>query len=365
MSRGRILGIGGLIAAVVAVILVFMSIYVVDPTRQALVLRFGETVQVTEEPGLYFKVPFVDNVVYLEKRLIRFEPDQLVRGEANQIISRDQRRFYVLAFGEYRIEDPLLFYQRVRTEAAANDRLVAILDRAVRDVLADAPYLQIIAARSALLEAITEQVATQANEIGVGVVDVMIQRVVLADENLTSIYNRMQTERQQEAALIRAEGEEAARRIRAEADREVTVTVANANRDAEILRGAGEAEANRIAAEAFGQDPDFFRFWRSMQAYTQGLNADSTTLLISPDSDFFRFFNELGTIESPPTPIDPELLPELPTLPDAPDAIDPVPLPDDGLLDLTPEVDPAPVEETPVEETPVEEAPAAEEPAAP
>lgn len=350
MTRGRVVGIGALIVLVVAVIIGFMSIYVVDPTRQALVLRFGQTVQTSEEPGLYFKLPFVDNVVYLEKRLIRFEPDQLVRGEANQIVSLDQRRFYVLAFGEYRIVDPLLFYQSVRNEGVANDRLIAILDRSLRDVLADATYLEIIASRAGLLDDITERVAEQAESIGVQVVDVMIQRVVLPEDNLTSIYSRMQTERQQEAALIRAEGEEAARRIRAAADREVTVTVANANRDANVLRGAGDAEANRIYAEAYGQDPSFFEFYRSMQAYLQGLNADTTTMLMTPDTDFFRYFNQIGTIDQAPVQIAPELLPELPALPDAPDVApgDLIPPPDAGNVLDVPVADPdAPIVEEP------------------
>lgn len=357
MTRGRVIGIGALVAAVVVVIIGFMSIYVVDPTRQALVLRFGETVQVTEEPGLYFKVPFIDNVVYLEKRLIRFEPPQLVRDEENQIVSLDRRRFYILAFGEYRITNPLEYYQSVRTQELANARLIAILDRSVRDVLADANYLQIIAAREALLEDITARVAAQAAELGVEVVDVQIQRVVLPQDNIDSTYARMQTERQQEAALIRAQGEEAARRIRAEADREVTVTIANANRDAEILRGAGEAEANRIAAAAFGQDPDFFQFWRSMQAYTQGLSSETTTMLITPDTDFFRFFDEIGAIDTPPAAIDPDMLPELPDLPEAPEAdVDPLVMPEDGGLIDVPGAG---------EAAPAEEAPAVEEPAAP
>lgn len=352
MTRGRIIGLGSLIVLAVLVIVGFMSIYVVDPTRQALVLRFGETVQVTEEPGLYFKVPFIDNVVYLERRLIRFEPEQLIRDEENQIVSLDRRRFYILAFGEYRIIDPLEYYQSVRTQELANARLIAILDRSVRDVLADANYLQIIASREALLTDITQRVAAQASVLGVEVVDVQIQRVVLPDDNITSTYARMQTERQQEAALIRAEGEEAARRIQAAADREVTVTVANANRDAEILRGAGDAEANRIYAEAYGQDPSFFEFWRSMRAYVQGLQADTTTLLLSPDTDFFRFFNQIGEVENPPVQLDPDLLPELPVLPAVPD-IEPGDLPaiDDGIG--VPEADPVgadPADPAPVDD---------------
>jgi membrane protease subunit HflC len=333
MSRGRFLAIGAAIVAVILVILGLQSIYVVDPTKYALVLRFGDPVQTTLEPGLNFKVPFIDDVVYIERRLIGFSPPpQSTLQEENEIVAGDQRRINVLAFGRYRVIDPLVFYQSVTNVATANSRLLAILDASVRSVLGDADFQEIIRDnRSELMQLITARVAGEAAAIGVEVVDVRIQRVDLPEVNADRIYARMQTERQQEAALIRAQGEEAARRIRAAADREVTVTIANANRDAEILRGAGDAEANRIYAEAYGQDEDFFQFYRSMQAYVQGLTADTTTLMLSPNSEFFRYFNQVGDIVVPPTPLDPNLLPEVPELPEVEvPEIDPL-LPADGV----------------------------------
>jgi membrane protease subunit HflC len=326
MTGGRFFAITGVILIVVLAIVGLQSVFVVDPTKYALVLRFGQPVDTALEPGLYFKVPFIDNVVYIEKRLISFSrTPQSTLQEENEIVAGDQRRINVLAFGRYRITDPLRFYESVGTVAVANSRLLAILDAAVRTVLGDASFQQIVRDdRTGLMSAITERVAQGATNLGVEVVDVRIQRLDLPQDNADRIYVRMQTERQQEAALIRAQGEEAARRIRAAADREVTVTIANANRDAEVLRGAGDAEANLIYARAYGQDEEFFRFYRSMQAYNVGLTPSTTTMMLSPTSDFFRYFNLIGTIDVPPTPLDPALLPEVPAVPDVPALPDPV-----------------------------------------
>ena len=332
MTRGRFLAIGAGILVVILVIVGLQSVYVVDPTKYAIEVRFGDPRQTTTEPGLYLKAPFIDDVVYIERRLIGFSPPpQTTLQEENEIVAGDQRRINVLAFGRYRVVEPLLFYQSVGNVQTANSRLLAILDASVRSVLGDADFQEIIRDnRSDLMAQITDRVASEAAAIGVEVVDVRIQRVDLPEVNADRIYARMQTERQQEAALIRAQGEEQARRIRAAADREVTVTIANANRDAEILRGAGDGEANRIYAEAYGQDEDFFRFYRSMQAYIQGLTPETTTLMLSPNSEFLRYFNQVGEIIVPPTPLDPELLPEVPALPevDVPE-VDPL-LPADG-----------------------------------
>jgi membrane protease subunit HflC len=314
MTRGRIFTIAGLIVAGLLIIVAFLSVYIVDPTKYALVLRFGEPVAASTEPGLYFKVPFIDNVVYIEKRLIGFAPSaETTRNEANEIVAGDQRRINVLAFGRYRVLDPLVFYQAVGTVEVANSRLLAILDASVRSILGDANFQEIVRDdRDALMQSITQRVANEARSLGVEVVDVRIQRVDLPDVNANAIYARMQTERQQEAAQIRADGEQAAREIRAAADRDVTVTVANAQRDAQTLRGAGDAEANRLYAQAYGVDVDFFQFYRSMQAYQDGLPGDTTTMLLSPTGEFFRFFNQLGTIESAPPLLNPDLLPEVP-----------------------------------------------------
>ena len=325
MSRARFLLISAAVLVVALVIVGLQSLFVVTPTQYALVLRFGEPVDTALVPGLYVKVPFIDNVVYIEKRLIGFSPPpQTTLQEENEIVAGDQTRINVLAFGRYRIVDPLRFFESVGTVAVANSRLLAVLDASVRSVLGDAEFQEIIRDnRTALMDQITARVATGATNLGVEVVDVRIQRVDLPEDNAERIYARMQTERQQEAALIRARGEEEARSIRAGADRQVTVTIANANRDAEILRGAGDGEANRIYAEAYGQDEDFFQFYRSMEAYLQALTPNTTTLLLSPTSDFFRFFNQIGELDVPPTPLDPDLLPEVPALPDVPAVVVP------------------------------------------
>lgn len=314
MTRGRITAIGALVVAGLLVIVGLLSVYVVDPTKYALVLRFGEPVAAATAPGLYFKVPFIDNVVYIERRLIAFTPSaETTRNEANEIVTGDQRRVTVLAFGRYRVADPLRFYEAVGSVDVANSRLLAILDASVRSILGDATFQEIVRDnRAGLEQSITNRVTNEAQNLGVEIVDVRIQRVDLPDVNANAIYERMRTERQQEAAQYRADGEQAANEIRAAADRQATVIVAEATRDAQTLRGAGDAEANRIYAAAYGQDPDFFEFYRTMEAYQQGLTANTTTMLLSPNSDFFRFFNQIGTIERPPTPLDPNLLPEVP-----------------------------------------------------
>lgn len=386
MNRNRILGIGALVLVVVLGIVAFLSVYVVDPTKYALVLRFGQPVAEALEPGLHFKVPLIDNVVYIEKRLIGFAPSaQQVADQDNEIVAGDQRRINVLAFGRYRVVDPLLFYQTVGTVETANSRLLAILDASVRSVLSTATFQQIVAEqRSLLMDLITSQVASQATTLGVEVQDVRIQRVDLPDVNTQAIYARMQTERQQEAAQIRAQGDEAARRIRALADRNVIVTRAIATQNGEIIRGQGDGEANRIFAEAFTQDPDFFAFYRSMQAYQEALLGDTTTMLLTPDSAFFRFFQQFGPLDGiavnagdlPPaipltdpnpilepellTPVDPLFLPDLPPLtPELTPTPEPTPAP----------VTPAPVEPAPAtpapQPAPAEPAPAAGAPANP
>jgi membrane protease subunit HflC len=293
-------------------------------------------------------VPFIDNVVYIEKRLIGFAPNaETVRDAENEIVTGDRRRINVLAFGRYRVVDPLAFYQAVGTMEVANSRLLAILDASVRSILSEqtATFQAIVRDnRAGLMDLLTARVAAEAIVLGVEVVDVRIQRVDLPDINANAIYSRMQTERQQEAAQIRADGEQAAREIRAAADRDVTVTIANANRDAQALRGAGDAEANRIYAEAYGVDTGFFQFYRSMQAYAAGFSGQTTTMLLSPTGDFFRFFNAIGTITVPPTPLAPELIPEVPVLPDPGEIIPETP--------IDPAFNPAAPAETPPAETP-------------
>lgn len=292
-------GIGLVILAVIAFI-AYLSVFVVDQTKQAIVLRFGDPVRVVNapnvtddsvvadsSPGLYGKLPLIDNVVYFEKRVLDLDSPPL------EVIASDQKRLVVDAFGRYRIVNPLLFFQSVGSVEGAVSRLSSYLNSAVRRVLGEATFIQLVRdERADLMARITEQLDREARRIGVQMVDVKIRRADLPAENSAAIYQRMQTERQREATEIRAQGEQAARRIRAEADRSATVIVAEANGEAERLRGDGDAEVNRVFANSFGRDPDFFAFYRSMQAYREGLQPGDTRLVIAPDSEFFRYFND-------------------------------------------------------------------------
>ncbi len=281
------------LAAVVAIALV-ASMFIVQQTQTALVLRFGAVQQVKSQgaglpsglaPGLHFKVPFIDNVVYFDRRVLDLDlPVQ-------EVIASDQKRLIVDAFARYRILDPLRFYQAVATIPAANNRLGSIINSTVRSVLGDSTFEAIVKSdRQALMKKISDEVNSAARGIGVEIVDVRLRRVDLPEQNSQAVFQRMQTERQREATDIRAQGTQAAQGIRARADRDVAVIVANAQRRAEELRGTGDAERNRILAEAYGKDPDFFAFYRSMQAYETGLKSGDTRMLLSPDSEFFRFF---------------------------------------------------------------------------
>ncbi len=372
MSRGRIAGIGALIALAVLTIIGLASIYVVDPTKNAIVLRFGQPVTVTDQPGLYFKLPLIDNVVYLERRLLD------INSPAVEFANQDGR-LVVDAFGRYRIVNPLQFYTSTSNGniSVANSRLADILSSTVRNVLAPSTFQSIVAQdRSALMLQITTQVNAQAAEIGVEVVDVRIRRADLPSQISESVFNRMRTLWQTQASQVRAEGEEQARSIRAVADATVTRTIALANQRAETIRGDGDAQANTIFAAAYGIDPDFFSFYRSMLAYQQGFTANTTTMVLDPTTDFFRFFGQFGVVGEGMAPI---VLPdvavpeipvpegEIPIVPAAPLApFDPnlVPL-DPLLMPLDPALlppDPAPVAADPAPTPPAAD-PAAVTPA--
>jgi membrane protease subunit HflC len=302
MRRTIFSGVGLAIVAVIGFVL-YLSVFIVDQTQQAMVLRFGQVVAPIggelapiTKPGLYYKLPLVDNVVYFEKRILDLDSPPL------EIIASDQKRLVVDAFGRYKIVNALLFYQSLGTVEEARDRLSSVLNSAVRRVLGDATFIQLVRdERATLMQKITEQVDREASSFGIQMIDVKIRRADLPPENSAAIYQRMQTERQRQATEIRAQGEQAARRIRAEADRSATVIVAEANGEASRLQGDGEAERNRIYADAYGKDPEFFGFYRSMLAYTAGLKGGETRLVISPDSEFFRYFgNSLGAAVPPP-----------------------------------------------------------------
>jgi membrane protease subunit HflC len=291
MRRGIFGGLGLIIIAVIGFLL-YLSMFIVDPTEQALVLRFGEVVaplgeqtRAIEKPGLYWRLPLVDNVEYFDKRILDLDSPPL------EIIASDQKRLVVDAFGRYKIIDALKFFQTVGTVEIANTRLSVILNSAVRRVLGDASFIQLVRDdRAQLMAKITQQVGHEAVGLGIQMIDVKIRSADLPAANSQAIYQRMQTERQRQATEIRAQGEQAARGIRAQADRQATVIVADANGESERLRGEGEAKVNEIYAKAFSQDPEFFDFYRSMQAYETGLKASDTRMLLAPDSEFFKYF---------------------------------------------------------------------------
>ena len=282
-------GITGLVAVLVAIaaIVTYSALFTVHQNQQALVLRLGEPVKIYTDPGLQFKYPLVDSVVYIDKRILDLE------NPAQEVIASDQKRLVVDAFARYKIVDPLKFYQSLGTVDGANSRLTSILNSSLRRVLGEASFIQVVRdERELLMSRIREQVNREGMNFGINVVDVRIRRADLPDANSQAVFQRMQTERQREAAEIRAGGNQLAQTIRARADRDVTVTVAEATSRGEQTRGEGDAERNRIYAEAYDKDRDFFAFYRSMQAYEAGLRHNDTRLLLTPDSDFFRYFND-------------------------------------------------------------------------
>jgi len=265
------------------------SFFYVDQRVQALVLQFGEPVKLIKTPGLQFKIPFMQNVEYFDKRLILFD------NPREEIISSDKKRLIVDTFARYIIVDPLKYYQTIRYESALRNRLGSILNDSLRQVLGRVPLADVISnKRKALLDEVGILVAAEAKDFGIKVEDVRIRRADLPPANSEAIFRRMQTERQQEAAQFRAEGNEEARKITSESERERTVLLANAERDGEILKGQGDAGKNKILGEAFSKDPEFFAFYRSMKAYSVALNNGDTTMVLSPESTFFEFFNDIN-----------------------------------------------------------------------
>jgi membrane protease subunit HflC len=290
------------VALVVVGILAMSALFIVDQTEQALVLRFGEVRDVIPSPGLKMKWPFIENVILYDNRLLDFEPPP------EEVIVSDQKRLVVDTYTRYRIIDPLLFYQTVNSEAAVRARLSAMVNGSLRRVLGNVTLSALLSQdRSAIMRQIRDEVTVQGKSFGIEVVDVRIRRADLPEENSQAIYARMQSERQQQAAQYRAEGAEAAQTVRANADRERTVILAEAQRDAQRVRGSGDADSIRIYADAFGQDKEFFAFYRSMQAYRDALNGRSTSFVLTPDTGFFRFFENLdGTLSKPGAPTTPK-----------------------------------------------------------
>ena len=283
--RSPVTGIAALIILFVLVIIGYSSVFTVQQTEQVLVVRLGEPVRVVTQPGLNFKAPFIDSVISIDKRILDLE------NPSQEVIASDQKRLVVDAFARYRIKNALRFYQSIGTIQAANVQLTTLLNAALRRVLGEVSFITVVRdERERLMLRIREQLDHEADGYGIQVVDVRIRRADLPEQNSQAVYERMKTERQREAAEFRAQGAQKGQEIRSNADREATVIVAEANSKAEQTRGEGDAERNRIFAEAFTRDPDFFAFYRSMQAYETGLRANDTRMVIKPDSDFFRYF---------------------------------------------------------------------------
>jgi membrane protease subunit HflC len=281
--------VGGIVAviAVAALIVGYSSLFTVYQTQQALVIRLGQPVRVISEPGLNFKAPFIDSVVHIDKRILDLE------APPQEVIASDQKRLVVDAFARYRIKDPLRFYQTLGSINGANSQLSILLNSALRRVLGEVTFTHVVRdQRADLMARIRELVDHEATAYGIQVVDVRIRRADLPEQNSQAVYQRMQTERQREAAEFRAQGAQRAQEIRSRADREVTVLVAEATSKSEQIRGEGDGTRNQIFADAFNQDPDFFAFYRSMQAYEQGLKHSDTRMLLKPDSNFFRYFTD-------------------------------------------------------------------------
>ncbi|MEW6638964.1 MAG: protease modulator HflC [Pseudomonadota bacterium] len=282
-------GVSGIVALLLLIVLVvvgYSALFTVRQTQQALVVQFGKPVKVVTEPGLHVKAPFIENVIEIDKRILDLE------NPSQEVIASDQKRLVVDAFARYRIKDALLFYQRVGTIQAANLQLTTLLNSAMRRVLGEVTFIQVVRdERDLLMTRIREQLDREANAYGIAVVDVRIRRADLPEQNSQAVYQRMQTERQREAAEFRAQGGQKAQEIKSSADRQATIIIADANSQAEQIRGEGDGERNRIFAEAYGKDPDFFAFYRSMSAYEAGLKANDTRFVLRPDSDFFRYFS--------------------------------------------------------------------------
>lgn len=278
---------GGVFAVVVIAVLLlaYGALFSVYQTHQAIVVRLGQPVRVITEPGLNVKIPLIDTVITIDKRILDLE------APAQEVNPSDQKRLVVDAFARYRIDNPLRFYQALGTVANANAQLANLLNSALRRVLGEVTFIHVVRdERSSLMSRIRGLLDQEANAFGIQIVDVRIRRADLPEENSQAVYQRMQTERQREAAEFRAQGAQRGAEIRSRADREVTILIADATSKSEQTRGEGDAERNRIFAEAFGKDPDFFAFYRSMQAYETSIRHNDTRMLLRPDTEFFRYF---------------------------------------------------------------------------
>ena len=274
-------------AIVLVGVVIFQSLFIVQEISQAIVLQFGDPKKIITKAGLNFKLPFIQNVVYLDKRILNLDNDP------EEVIAADQKRLIVDAFARFKIVDPLKFYISVGNERVARSRLSTIINSRIRGVLGTQELATLLSTdRARQMQIIQSQVNAEAKNFGINIVDVRIKRADLPPANSEAIYKRMQTEREREAKEFRAQGAEIAQKIRSTADKDVTVILAQANKKSEIMKGEGDGERNKIFANAFGRDPQFFAFYRAMQAYEKALIGGETSLVLSPDSEFFKFFGK-------------------------------------------------------------------------
>jgi len=276
-----ILGLAGFV--------VYLSFFTVKEINQAIVLQFGDTKRVIAEPGLQVKMTFIQNVVFLDRRILSLDP------QPEEVIASDQKRLIVDAYARFKIVDPLKFYISVGNEMVARSRLATIINSRLRSVLGKHSLATLLSEdRTKQMAIIQDGVNTEAEKFGITIIDIRIKRADLPQANSDAIYKRMQTEREREAKQFRARGAEMAVTITSTADKEVTVLLATAKKQSEIMKGEGDGQRNKIFANAFGKDPEFFSFYRAMQAYEKALIGGDTSLILSPDSDFFKFFGNAG-----------------------------------------------------------------------
>ena len=274
-------------------IITYLSLFTVKEINQAIVLQFGNPKKVITTAGLQWKIPFVQNVVFLDRRILSLDP------APEEVIASDQKRLIVDAYSRFKIIDPLKFYISLGNEMVARSRLATIINSRIRNVLGKQSLATLLSEeRGRQMAIIQEGVNEEARKFGIEIIDVRIKRADLPQANSEAIYKRMQTEREREAKEFRARGAEMAVTITSTADKEVTVILANADKQSEIMKGEGDGIRNKIFADAFGQDPEFFSFYRAMQAYEKALIGGETTMILSPDSDFFKYFGSTGLIKN-------------------------------------------------------------------
>jgi membrane protease subunit HflC len=269
----------------------YLTFFIVQETEQAIVLQLGQPVKVYNSAGLYYKIPLLQNVKFIDKRVLNID------APAAEVIALDQKRIIVDAYAKFIVSDPLKFYISVGNERVAQSRLSSIINAKIRGVLGKENLINLISTdRAKLMQQITKEVAEEAKDFGINVIDVRIRRTDLPSANSDAIFKRMQTERTREAKEFRAEGAELAQTIKSKADKQVTILLADARKKSQIIRGEGDAIRTKIFAEAFGRDPEFYNFYRAMQAYERSFLSgnNQTSLVLSPDSEFFKYFEKSG-----------------------------------------------------------------------